>query len=135
MKRGMTLASKESVDRLRETLIQNFSTKAPPQVEVTIPTNPTDSNTPNPPADSNTTNPPTDSSSTTTNTFDLTIEDGWCICGKPDDGRKYVQCSMADDCLGAKEGWFHIECLDASKWSKPISRNKWRCDRCKTSMI
>ena len=98
------MTSKESVSRLRETLIQNFSHQASPQVEVPIPTTTTaDTN-----ADASGAHVPVGDEIDVTNgtTFDLTTdeadeadEDVWCICGKPDDGRRYVQCSQKETCM------------------------------------
>ena len=115
-KRGLPLTSKESLSRLRETLIQNFSSQAAPQVEVTIPTH-VDTTT----ADASGARVPVGEQLDVTShlasdartpvggqldvTFDLTTdEDVWCICGKPDDGRRHVQCSQKETCIGVKDG-------------------------------
>ena len=115
-KRGLPLTSKESMSRLRETLIQNFSSQAAPQVEVTIPTH-VDTTT----ADASGARVPVGEQLDVTShlasdartpvggqldvTFDLTTdEDVWCICGKPDDGRRHVQCSQKETCIGVKDG-------------------------------
>ena len=89
-KRGLPLTSKESLSRLRETLIQNFSSQAAPQVEVTIPTH-VDTTT----ADASDARAPVGEQLDVT--LDLTTdEDVWCTCGNPDDGRRYVQCSQKE---------------------------------------
>jgi hypothetical protein len=161
-KRGLPLTSKETVGRLKETLIENFSNQAAPQVEVLIPTTTT--------ADTTTADTTTADASgahvpvggqldvtsghlasgartpvggqldaTTGTTFDLTAdeadEDVWCICGKPDDGRRYVQCSQKETCIGVKDGWFHPECLTAKGLPQPSSfRNRWMCSECNNAM-
>ena len=130
-KRGLPLTSKESMSRLRETLIQNFSSQAAPQVEVTIPTHVEAA-----PQVEVTIPTTADASEQLDVTLDLTTdEDVWCICGKPDDGRRYVQCSQKETCIGVKDGWFHPACLAAKGWSQPSSfRNRWMCSECNSVM-
>ena len=123
------MTSKESMSRLRETLIQNFSSQAAPQVEVTIPTH-VDTTT----ADASDARAPVGEQLDVT--LDLTTdEDVWCICGNPDDSRRYVQCYQKETCTGAKDGWFHPACLAAKGWSQPSSfRNRWMCSECNSVM-
>jgi hypothetical protein len=62
-------------------------------------------------------------------------EDSWCLCKKPNDGRKYVQCSRAHRCTGAKDGWYHPQCLKHFKWQGPQKGEKsWKCFDCLVSI-
>ena len=144
--------TKESLHRLRTILIENFSNTAPPQVEVAV-TTPADAiiipvaNTTITPetidsaiaAPYETTVTPVDTTTGNTNNsnnntidMDLTADvDTWCLCGLPNDGRTNVQCSREDRYLGAKNGWFHGECLQTAGWSKPRrSQKNWLCQSC-----
>ena len=73
-----------------------------------------------------------DNSNNNTMDMDLTADvDTWRLCGLPNDGRTYMQCSREDRSLGAKDGWFHGECLQTAGWSKPRrSQKNWLCQSC-----
>jgi hypothetical protein len=138
--RGMPQMAKESLQRLRTILIENFSNTAPPQVEVVADTIPIATTTVTPVTTNTvigTQDETTNTSADTTinnndNNIDLTADlDTWCLCGLPNDGRTYVQCSREERCRAARDGWFHTDCLKSAGWSKPKrGQNNWLCQSC-----
>ena len=141
--RGLPMSTKESLLRLRTTLIENFTAAAAPPPTTTNPPPPP---TPPPPPPTTTgthpTTPPPSPPAHTASTNHLDLmeededeEDSWCLCKKPNDGRKYVQCSRAHRCTGAKDGWYHPQCLKHFKWQGPQKGEKsWKCFDCLVSI-
>jgi len=137
--RGMPMSSKETLSRLRTTLVENYTAAAPTATTTTAAATDTATTTTAATATATTATAATATTATATTTtaahFDLTEqeedEDSWCLCKKRNDGRKYVQCSREDQCTGAKDGWYHPQCLKRCDWQGPKKGEKeWKCFSC-----